>query len=176
MELWNPRTASSVHSVIAHEDAISALEVSVTFRFRAAPKVSARSVRPCTLFQMEGDLLCSSSVDGVIKVLELRDTSLHPVFVSESVKLKGSPRATIRWRPVKSMAVAKNMIYCGDEGMNIKVLDWKQGEFSSNSKLTAFSGGCLYLVAGPFLLFIINIFFDRDASQTESPHNRVWGD
>ena len=79
------------------------------------------------LFQVEGSCVYSCSIDGVIKVFDLRDTKLYPVFVSENVKLEGSPRATVIWRQIKCLAVSDQNIYYGDEGMNLKVLNWKTG-------------------------------------------------
>ena len=79
------------------------------------------------LFQVEGSCVYSCSIDGVIKVFDLRDTKLYPVFVSENVKLEGSPRAAVIWRQIKCLAVFNQNIYYGDEGMNLKVLNWKTG-------------------------------------------------
>ncbi len=87
----------------------------------------------CLCFQVKDHFVYSCSADGVIKVFELRDTSMHTVFVSENVKLEGSPRAAVIWRNIRSLAVANQMLYFGDEGMNVKVLNWKDGECDTSS-------------------------------------------
>ena len=78
---------------------------------------------PC--FQVEGNYVYTSGEDGLIKVHELRGTELHTVFESEDVK--GSRGASIQYRPVQSLAVHSKVAYYGDDGTNVKALDWLQG-------------------------------------------------
>lgn len=75
------------------------------------------------------DKVITASADGVIKVWELRDNSLHPVFVSENVK-PVVPRMKLHVRKVHTLSESKNVIYYGDNGLNIKVLDWREGKLN----------------------------------------------
>ena len=76
--------------------------------------------------QVDGNLVVTSSSDGMIKLWELRDKSLHTIYVSEKVTSQGSSKPTAR-REITSLAY-KNYIYYGDDGLNVKALNWKKGE------------------------------------------------
>ncbi len=71
-------------------------------------------------------MLYSVSEDGVIKIFQLREKTLHKVFASENITTKTG--SALPWRPIKSMVAANNVVYFGDDGMNVKALDWKLGE------------------------------------------------
>ena len=48
------------------------------------------------------------------------------MYVSENVRsLTGQ---AVSLRGVKSLAVKGDNLFCGDDGVNIKVLDWKKGK------------------------------------------------
>lgn len=82
----------------------------------------------CFLFQVDGSFVYSSSHDGLIQVYELREKELHVMFVSENVK--STSGSQLPWRPIRSMCVTNQKIYFGDDGMNVKALDWKKGNTS----------------------------------------------
>ena len=42
--------------------------------------------------------------------------------------MEGSPRLEVIWRHIRSLAVVNQNIYVGDEGLNLKVLNWKEGK------------------------------------------------
>ena len=61
-----------------------------------------------------------------MKVFELRQRELHLVFSSEDVKTDLGVK--VNWRLTRSLAVARQKVYLGDDGTNVKVLDWKSGK------------------------------------------------
>ena len=67
----------------------------------------------------------STGQDGYMKVHEIRDTRLHTVYESES--LKGVRGASVQLRPVRTLAVHNKMAYIGDDGTNVKAVDWNKG-------------------------------------------------
>ncbi len=96
----------------------------------------------CFLFQVDGSFVYSSSHDGLIQVYELREKELHVMFVSENVK--STSGSQLPWRPIRSMCVTNQKIYFGDDGMNVKALDWKKGNTSKCWKTVSESlfNGC----------------------------------
>ena len=83
-----------------------------------------------TLFlylQYNGEHIFSASGDGYIRVFKLRDRELHLMHVAETIRTKEGDLIET-FKPIRSMAVVQNKVYFGDEGCNIKVLDWKHGE------------------------------------------------
>lgn len=81
----------------------------------------------CVIFQVSGSYITTSSgVEGEIKVFEVRDRSLHCVYVSENVRdMSGHP---LHLRHVRSLCVRGDNLYYGDDGVNVKILTWKQGK------------------------------------------------
>ncbi len=76
-------------------------------------------------------MVASGSTDGLINVYELRDAKLHLMFESENVKLDKSSctgPGNLICRQIRSLILKNPNIYYGDEGMNIKALNWKKGE------------------------------------------------
>lgn len=102
VELWDLLMAGSVFSSIGHEEAVTSLKVS-------------------------GNKIVTASADGMIKLWELRDNSLHPIFVSENVKPLTS-RMNLIVRKIHTTALKDSKIYFGDDGQNVKVLDWREGK------------------------------------------------
>ncbi len=82
------------------------------------------------LLQVCGDTVATSSADGMIKVYQARDCRLCPVFESENVKSTSGVR--LSWRHIRSLEMANHIVYYGDDGMNIKALDWKLGRNSED--------------------------------------------
>ncbi|XP_022104143.1 pre-mRNA-splicing factor PRP46-like isoform X2 [Acanthaster planci] len=100
VELWDIRTGSSVFSTIGHEDSVTCIHINNTEVYTA-------------------------SSDGIIKLWHLRDNSLHPTFVSENISSTSSSHLLAR-RHIRSLAVHGDIIYYGDDGLNVKALDWKK--------------------------------------------------
>ena len=84
------------------------------------------SVHNFLFTQHDNQRIYTASTDNVIKIHEIREQSLKCVYVSENVRsLAGQP---VSLRRVKSLAVKGDVLFCGDDGVNIKVLDWKKGK------------------------------------------------
>lgn len=86
---------------------------------------------------MLGNCIYSTCLDGEIQVHEYSSASnkihLRKMYASENTKLYSSEN--IQCRPIHSMCVHDNSIFYGDDGSNVKVLDWQQGtkiEFKRN--------------------------------------------
>ena len=75
-------------------------------------------------------------MDGVIKIYNFHDTRLHLVFESENVRLESGEAVT--WRRILSLATVNERVYYGDDGMNIKVLQWKRGRSINTKPLPRF--------------------------------------
>ena len=76
--------------------------------------------------QHDRQRIYTASADGEIKIHEIRDQSLNCVYVSENVRsLTGQ---AVSLRGVKSLVVKGDNLFCGDDGVNIKILDWKKGK------------------------------------------------
>ncbi|KAL3861933.1 hypothetical protein ACJMK2_007944 [Sinanodonta woodiana] len=100
LELWDIVTSVNIQSVRAHDDAVTAL---------------------CLI----GNTVTTSTSFGEIKVHEIRDQSLICLFASENLQSSSGRHLTPRY--IRSLAATKDYIFYGDDGINIKVLDWKKG-------------------------------------------------
>ena len=77
------------------------------------------------ILQHDGKRIYTASADGEIKIHEIREHSLNCVYVSENVRsLTGH---TVSLRGIKALVVKGDQLFCGDDGVNIKILDWKKG-------------------------------------------------
>ncbi|XP_063965562.1 uncharacterized protein LOC129276772 [Lytechinus pictus] len=99
VEMWDVTNGDNLFSSLAHEDHVTCIKV-------------------------RGQQVVTASSDGVIKLWELRDTSLHVIFESENIH---SQSGTLVQRPIMSLGLSDTDIYYGDEGTNVKILDWKRG-------------------------------------------------
>ena len=79
--------------------------------------------------QVEGSYVFTSSALGVLQVFQLRDHALHLLYESDDAKLASGARAL--HRPIRCLAIANQKLYYGDDGMNLKVLDWKKGNLNN---------------------------------------------
>ncbi|KAL4221254.1 hypothetical protein ACF0H5_019518 [Mactra antiquata] len=101
LELWDINTKECICSESAHSDSITGL---------------------CVL---NGRLYTSCSLESEIKVYELRDDKLHCIFASDSVHNISGHNVILRH--VRSLGVKGENIFYGDDGVNLKILSWKQG-------------------------------------------------
>ncbi|KAK3587313.1 hypothetical protein CHS0354_011297 [Potamilus streckersoni] len=100
LELWDVVTSLNIQSLRAHDDAVTAL---------------------CLM----GNTVATSTSSGEIKVHEIRDRSLICLFASENLQNTSGRLLTPRY--IRSLAATKDYIFYGDDGINIKVLNWKKG-------------------------------------------------
>ena len=77
------------------------------------------------MWQVDGSFVYSTAADGVVKVYQLRNLELHLIHSSDDVNIVAQS-ALVR-RHIRSMATANQKVYFGDDGMNVKVLDWRKG-------------------------------------------------
>eukprot|EP00092_Neocalanus_flemingeri_P044047 GFUD01048708.1.p1 GENE.GFUD01048708.1~~GFUD01048708.1.p1 ORF type:complete len:615 (+),score=153.97 GFUD01048708.1:56-1900(+) len=104
LELYDMATGLCPFSQRVHEDAVTALCVK----------------------QGEQPALLSGGEDGIIKLFSLEEDTLRCLFVSENVK--ADPDTSVHNRPVYSITIgASGSLYYGDDGCNIKAVDWKRG-------------------------------------------------
>lgn len=69
--------------------------------------------------------LYAASVEGLIKVYEIRDK--HFICVFESGNVRSTDGSYLCCRGIRGMAVRDDVIYYGDDGTNVKALSWKSG-------------------------------------------------
>ncbi|XP_052819412.1 uncharacterized protein LOC128245328 [Mya arenaria] len=101
LELWDVQDKENITSEHAHSDTITGLCVTGNHIFT------------------------SSGVDSEIKGFEVRDRSLHCVYVSENTRdISGH---TVTMRQVRALAVKGDNLVYGDDGVNVKILNWRKG-------------------------------------------------
>ncbi|KAL5014734.1 hypothetical protein ScPMuIL_009004 [Solemya velum] len=100
IEMWGLDSGENLHSLRTHNESVTCLRV-------------------CD------QRIYSASSDGVLKVFEIRDRDLACLFVSEDLHTKS--RTPVTQRCIRSMAVSGDVVYFGDDGINIKALNWKKG-------------------------------------------------
>lgn len=101
IEMYNMSTGQIAQSVIAYENSLSCLEAN-------------------------GLQICSGSVDGIVKIWLLRDNSLTVIYTLDPSIDITNPRNSLRH--LKSLCSKDGNIFMGDEGLNLKVLNWKRGQ------------------------------------------------
>ncbi|KAK6176193.1 hypothetical protein SNE40_014522 [Patella caerulea] len=100
LELWDLVTSTNIHSIRNHEDAITCLAY-------------------------KDNLVYSGSADGIIKIYEIQEKKLSCVFESEDVKTEQGISLTNRY--VRCITVCNDLIYYGDDAVNIKAINWRKG-------------------------------------------------
>eukprot|EP00088_Acartia_fossae_P005743 TRINITY_DN12591_c0_g1_i5.p1 TRINITY_DN12591_c0_g1~~TRINITY_DN12591_c0_g1_i5.p1 ORF type:complete len:265 (+),score=35.89 TRINITY_DN12591_c0_g1_i5:65-796(+) len=71
-------------------------------------------------------MLASGSADGIIKVFQVLEDKLRCLYVSENVCLV-STDTSLHTRPLSSLHITESgIVYYGDTGHNMKMLDWKK--------------------------------------------------
>ncbi|XP_069114391.1 uncharacterized WD repeat-containing protein all2124-like isoform X2 [Argopecten irradians] len=103
VELWEAASGENIESTKQFDSAVTGLKV-------------------------EGDRIYCCSDEGLIKVFDVKDGHLSCLFASENIK--PAPGCNLTERPIRGLAVSIDTVYYGDEGTNIKVVDWKKGEVS----------------------------------------------
>ena len=74
---------------------------------------------------MEDDLVYTACADGDLKVFKYQNGSLSPQYESEN--MRGPTGSLLTCRPILCLACHNNILYFGDDGLNVKALDWKKG-------------------------------------------------
>ena len=83
-------------------------------------------------WQTSGKHIYSSSSDGIIKIHELREhDELHLIYESECVRTGSG--LVLPQRHIHCLATAGDMVYYGDDAMNVKALNWKTGRKYSSA-------------------------------------------
>jgi len=136
-----------------------------------------------TALTVRQDLVASGSSEGVVKLFKVirqegQVKALSCLFESENIK--PVPGLNFHCRSVSSLAIGgleNSQIYIGDNGCNIKVLDWKKASLSKISNHSDDVGftDCLIsmdglLIASTFDIDSgeggINLFLDSDGSSS----------
>ncbi|XP_067658927.1 WD repeat-containing protein 5-like [Haliotis asinina] len=100
MEIWDMETGENLHSVIAFEGAVTAMKIA-------------------------DNHIYSTSSTGLLKVFQIRDNCLACMYESENLRSVSGSLVTPRF--IRSLAVFKQMVFYGDDAINIKLLEWKRG-------------------------------------------------
>jgi len=105
LEMYDLYSGKQVYSQSMHQDAVTALSV-------------------CE--KEDKIMLASGSEDGIIKVFEVLGDKLRCLYVSENVCAVNTD-TSLHIRPVSSIFITETgVVYYGDTGHNMKMLDWKQ--------------------------------------------------
>ena len=72
--------------------------------------------------------MISGSATGVVKVWDIRDSSLKPVMSSDQAPVDNTTgNVTVEPRRVRSLPTSQETVYWGDDGVNIKAMDLTSG-------------------------------------------------
>lgn len=75
--------------------------------------------------QMDGECIYSGSESGHFCIHALTSEGIQALYCSEGIKELSEPHRV--FRPVLSLAAQGQVLYLGDEGMNVKMFNWKKG-------------------------------------------------
>ena len=77
------------------------------------------------MFQRNGNAISVGSKDGILQLYSFKDSKLHLSFESENIQLlSGGPAECDE---VKALINWNEKIYYSDNGVNLKLLEWKTG-------------------------------------------------
>lgn len=101
LDLWNITSAENIYSGRIHDgEAITGLKI-------------------------EDDHIYTSSSEGVLKVHQWRKKKLVCLYKSEELRM--ADMRLISQRNIRHIGVFNQIIYYGDDGINIKAVNWKKG-------------------------------------------------
>ncbi|GAB1605958.1 mitochondrial division protein 1-like [Argonauta hians] len=100
LELWNVTTTDNIYSLLAYEASITGLQVSSNYIYS-----------------------CSS--EGLIKVHQWQNKKLRCMY--ESTNLRLANHTPVYQRNIRSFFVVDDRVFYGDDGINIKIVNWKKG-------------------------------------------------
>uniref|UniRef100_T1IJC2 Uncharacterized protein n=1 Tax=Strigamia maritima TaxID=126957 RepID=T1IJC2_STRMM len=101
LELWNSINAQNLSSVSSFGDSFTNIKI------------------------LDKRVFASSS-EGFISVWELQEEELLLLFSSEKLLLNETPPAVPR--KIRSIELINGLIYYGDDGINVKMLNWENGD------------------------------------------------
>ncbi|KAK3104936.1 hypothetical protein FSP39_013481 [Pinctada imbricata] len=101
IDVWSVESGENVQSLRAFDDCVTGLQVS-------------------------NKLVYASSSEGTIKVFETRESELVCIFESENIQAERG--GILTERHIRGFYANDELIYYGDDGINIKVLNWKTGK------------------------------------------------
>lgn len=100
LETWDVQSSKSLQSLRAFADSVSGIQIHETHVF-------------------------VSSLDGIIKVYEVNGQQLQCVFESEGTR--STDGSALCCRGIRGMTISNGLVYYGDDGPNVKALNWKSG-------------------------------------------------
>eukprot|EP00105_Crassostrea_gigas_P022782 XP_011442426.1 PREDICTED: F-box/WD repeat-containing protein pof1-like [Crassostrea gigas] len=100
LETWDVQSSKSLQSLRAFADSVSGIQIHETHVF-------------------------VSSLDGIIKVYEVNSQQLQCVFESEGTR--STDGSALCCRGIRGMTISNGLVYYGDDGPNVKALNWKSG-------------------------------------------------
>ena len=97
------------------------------YLFVAQSQVAAYTNVFCVSLQLDSNCIYTSSADGALQCFEYvpDGRTLRVLFRSE--KLRHRFGGDLTTRSIHDMCVANSVLYYGDDGPNIKALQWKDG-------------------------------------------------
>jgi len=154
VEVYSLTTGLNLHFNRWHEEAVSSISCRLT---------------------AEAVLVASAGRDGVVKLYSLEDNKLVCKFVSENLTTF-NPETSIHLRPIYSVQILENgWIYYGDDGSNIKAIDWRNGKLYKVSNHTENIGFTNSLTASGDLLISSNHDIDTGLGGVNLFHSGTEG-
>jgi len=146
LEMYSLNSGSRISSLSAHEDSIMALSLYEEENAETA-------------------LLASGSSDGIIKVFQVTKTGFKCLYVSENLCTL-STETSIHTRPVYSIHIAASgVVYYGDNGHNLKMLEWRANRLSKFSNHMSDQGFTDHLTAIDNILVATSFDIDSGFGQ-----------
>uniref|UniRef100_A0A8W8MIA8 F-box/WD repeat-containing protein 7 n=1 Tax=Magallana gigas TaxID=29159 RepID=A0A8W8MIA8_MAGGI len=107
LETWDVQSSKSLQSLRAFADSVSGIQIHETHVF-------------------------VSSLDGIIKVYEVNSQQLQCVFESEGTR--STDGSALCCRGIRGMTISNGLVYYGDDGPNVKALNWKSVRSAEGEK------------------------------------------
>lgn len=125
LQLWDMNTSSLVCDESAHEDRITVARVSAATIHSAFPVLYHPS-RCSSPPQMVDNHVYTASYDGDAQVFQVTsERALRRLFRCETRRHRFG--GNLIERPILSLNVDRCTLYIGDDGVNVKALNWKDG-------------------------------------------------
>jgi len=144
LEMYNLYSSRQVCSQSLHDEAVTALSICET-----------------------GDIvmMASGSSDGIIKVFQVLEDKLRCMYVSENL-CTVSTDTSLHIRPVSSIFISEcGLVYYGDTGHNMKMLDWRHNRAHKFANHTTDQGFTDAIAGTPKVLVATGYDVDTDCGQ-----------
>lgn len=117
VEVYNVESGDQLFSMKSHDEAVSAVKL------------------------LADNKVACGSTDGVLKIYNISITQLEPVFVLDPLKVAikqacgitandNQTKSTLSMSKITCITSWKDLVIYGDEGFNLKVLDYEKGNNS----------------------------------------------